>query len=457
MRWIRFVPVATASVIALPATLASAQTAPAPPAPAPSAPAASTPPAPTSPAPATAEPPPAPAAPAPAPGAAEPAPAKPHWYDAITFGAFVDTYASINYNFPRPQTQTSGLGGNQFRGFDVTNGFALNWLGVDASYAPDPIGGAISLRLGPAAHLYNPNDAGYGLELVKQAFVSWKPGGASGTVTLDLGKWDQPYGSEVADTQLNIVYSRSLLFWYAQPLYFTGLRFDWAPTAALDFKLFAANGWNESVSLNRGKTVGLQANWKPSSSSLVSVGYTVGPQQVDTLVVTCPAGSAADASGACASAANAPGGTTAVAIDRATSRMKHLADLVLDFTVAEKLRFLANADFGAEDRPGASTTTWYGANLAVRYAFDDVWSIAGRGEWLGDPDGWATQTFKKNTNLVDGNLTLGWAPNANFVVKLEQRLDWIDTDAGGALFQVGLNGTSQTQTTTMLGVVAKTN
>lgn len=399
------------------------------------------------------------ATPPPAPAAETPAaaPAKPHWYDAITLGAFVDAYGSINYNFPRPQTTTLGLGGNQFRGYDVTNGFALNWAGIDASYAPDPIGGTISLRAGPAAVLYNPTDAPYGLQLVKQAFVSWKPGGAMGSVTLDFGKWDQPYGSEVADTQLNIMYSRSLIYWYAQPLYFTGLRLDWAPSDKLDFKVFAANGWNQTVSMNRGKTVGLQVNWKPSATSLVSAGYAVGPQQSDTIVASCAPGTAPDAGGKCVTSANAPGGTTAVDVPGGASNLRHIADLVLDFTVAEKLRFLLNANFDAEDRTGTTTATWYGANLAVRYAITDIWSVAVRGDWLGDPDGWATQTFKKGTNLVDGTATLGWAPNANFLVKLEQRLDWVTTDANEALFQTGLTGSSHTQMTTMLGVVAKTN
>ncbi len=444
------------SCIAVVVLLAGSSTAIAqttPPVPAPVPPPPTAPPPGPSPAETAAPPPAAPAAPAPEAAA----PAKPHWYDAITLGAFIDAYGSVNYNFPRPQTQTSGLGGNQFRAFDVTNGFALNWVGFDASYAPDPIGATISLRLGPGAQIYNPTDAPYGLEFVKQAFVSWKPGGASGTVTLDFGKWDQPYGSEVADTQLNIIYSRSLLFWYAQPLYFTGLRFDWAPTAALDFKLFAANGWNESVSLNRGKTGGFQANLKPSAASLVSVGYAIGPQQPDTLVVTCAPGTAPAAGGACVQQASAPGGTSAVADDAAAARMKHLADLVVDVTVADKLRFLLNADFGAEDRPAASTTTWYGANLAVRYAITDIWSIAGRGEWMTDTDGWITQTFRKNTNFVDGTLTLGWAPNANFLVKLEQRLDWATADGGAALFQKNVSDTAQTQMTTMLGIVAKTN
>src|SRR5262249_50698003 len=154
----------------------------------------------------------------------------PKWYDAIAFDAFVDAYGSINYNFPKPQGPVSGVGGNGFRQFDVANGFALNWVGVNASYAPDPVGGTVSLRFGPGAAIYGGNDNLIGLQNVKQAFASWKPGGKDGTFTIDFGKYDQPYGSEVAESQLNINYSRSFLFTYAQPLFFTGLRFDWQAT-----------------------------------------------------------------------------------------------------------------------------------------------------------------------------------------------------------------------------------
>src|SRR2546421_356327 len=83
---------------------------------------------------------------------------------------------------------------------DAANGFALHWAGVNVSYAPDPVGGTVGLRFGPGAGLYNAGvDAANSLTYVKQAFVSWKPGG--GQVQLDLGKFDTWIGAEVADTQ----------------------------------------------------------------------------------------------------------------------------------------------------------------------------------------------------------------------------------------------------------------
>ncbi len=75
------------------------------------------------------------------------------------------------------------------------------------------MGGTLALRFGPSAKRYNSSclaqkcDAAYGLENVKQAFASWRPGGDSSPVTLDFGKFDTIYGAEVAESQDNINYT----------------------------------------------------------------------------------------------------------------------------------------------------------------------------------------------------------------------------------------------------------
>jgi len=130
------------------------------------------------------------------------------WYDSIEFSAFADAYFGLNYNFPKPQS-----GRNNLRAFDSSNGFALSWVGVNASYPADPVGATVSLRFGPTAHQIGTGclgddkaqcDSGQGLENVKQAFASWKPGGADSVLQLDLGKFDTPFGAEVAESHLNM-------------------------------------------------------------------------------------------------------------------------------------------------------------------------------------------------------------------------------------------------------------
>src|SRR5688500_11328141 len=150
-------PVAPQPAPAPPAPMppAVAPAPPPPPADAPPPPADAPLPAPPPPAPQPTEPPPA----APAPDVGPPADPEPDlppaaayveggdaWYDLIEFSAFVDAYASFNFNFPKPQ-----YGKNKLHAHDANTGFSLSWVGINASYPADPVGGTVSLRFGPTA------------------------------------------------------------------------------------------------------------------------------------------------------------------------------------------------------------------------------------------------------------------------------------------------------------------
>lgn len=409
---------------------ADAPAAPAAPAPAPAAAPA---------APAAAAPPAAPAAEAPKAPAAKP------WYEVVKIEAFADGYFSHNLNAPKPQAGTNGG-----RAFDNANGFSLAWVGLNASVAAEPVGGTVSLRWGPSTVAYTAGtDAAAGLANVKQAFASWKPGGKEGKLTLDFGKFDQPFGSEVADSQYNINYTRSLLYWYAQPLYFTGLRADYAATDTVDLKLFLVNGWNATIDNNASKSVAFQLNLKPSDTLLVALGAYAGAEQSDF--------SAGDPT------ATPP---TAPAEDSdAGSRYRILGDVVVDWAAAPTTRVLFNGDYGTEKiKVGGEdkTVKFYGANLALRQAFGDEWSAAVRGGYFADPDGFAVSGFtaagKKHT-LVDATATLGYTPTPNLVLKLDLRMDKA-LDSEGAedkVFAKKVGEGASAQTTATLGVVVTTN
>jgi len=362
--------------------------------------------------------------------------------DKISADAFVDAYGSFNANGPKPQGPVAAagvaVGGNSFRAFDVAEGFSVNWAGVNASYAADPIGGTIGLRMGPGATLYNAGpDNAYGLQYVKQAYATWKP---ADKLTLDFGKWDQPFGSEVADSQLNMNYSRSVLFWYMQPLFFTGLRVDYAATDQLDLKVFAANGWNNSIDNNRGKTFGAQVMFKPMDALVLYLGYVGGPEQAD-FVVGPPMG------GALALAGNVPD---------ANSHWRHMVDFVADINPTKELRFLLNADYRAEDSlpdamGGTHNESVYGANLVARYAFSDAFSAALRGEYYHDEHG-DTLGTGTSTDIEDGTLTLIYGVGNHLAFMLDGRMDF----ANNKIFQKNASDVTDNQFTATLGIIAST-
>jgi hypothetical protein len=449
-------------------TVASAQPAPAPPAPPAAPPGTETPAAPTEATPASEAapaPPPAPPADAPAeapaaePAAAAPdaAPAAKPWYESIKFNAFVDGYAALNYNFPKPQS-----GKNAFRAYDANNGFSLAWAGLNASYDPDPVGGTISLRFGPSTTIYSgaDNDS-VGLKYLKQAFASWKPVSA---LQLDFGKFDTIYGAEVAESHLNQNYTRGVLYWLAQPLFHTGLRATYTVNEQVALKAMVVNGWNHTIDNNAGKSYGLQLALTPADGLAAYIGWIGGPEQDDT--IHCDAGTAIDATtGQCAASTDpaATGGD----VDRGGANdpkaWKHLVDLVVTYAVNDSVGLVFNADYGTEGLRSATSdevthVKWYGAMLGARYQIDPVWGVGVRGEYYMDKDGYTTATGIKDLALATGTLTIEAKPTANLILRLDTRGDFA---VGGDTKEIFPKKTHddpvKSQITSTLGVVVTTN
>ena len=65
-------------------------------------------------------------------------------------------------------------------------------------------------------------------------------------------------GAENGDSQLNMNYSWPFLFWYGQPFFHTGFRVSAAVAKQLQVTAFVANGWNNTMDNNGGKTYGAQ-------------------------------------------------------------------------------------------------------------------------------------------------------------------------------------------------------
>jgi hypothetical protein len=391
------------------------------------------------------------------------------WYDSIEFSAFADAYASVNYNFPKPQ-----FGRNVLRAHDYSNGFALSWVGVNASYPADPVGATVSLRFGPTARQIGTGcladdkshcDSGEGLENVKQAFASWKPGGADSMFTLDLGKFETPYGAEVSESHLNMNYTRSMLY-VSQPVFHTGLRASFAVSDLFDFKVLAVNGWNNTIDNNVGKSFGAQLNFHLKNSEDadvvgISVGYLGGPEHDDTLVVHCGVGEQFSSSSTkCVSAPNNTTPSEGV-LDRASSNTKgwrHLVDLVVTANPIEQLRLVLNADYGLDSYRSDTGTNafdsspYFGVLLGARVAIVEEFGIAARGEYFRDTHGFINP-YTVTQNLVGGTLTLDYLPSEFLTIRLDNRLDWSDRQ----IFNKSIRDHVGNQFTTTLGVVAHTD
>ena len=175
------------------------------------------------------------------------------WYDAISFKAFVDAYASVNYNFPEAADEHQRAA--RLRR-ETTAGVAhLGRPGCELRP------GARRRHREPALRAERQHLCRPGRELRPASTSSGRPrrGSRSSKLQLDFGKFDTIYGAEVADGQNNFNSRAAALYWLAQPLFHTGLRASYAITDQLGLKALVVNGWNNTVDNNAGKTYGLQA------------------------------------------------------------------------------------------------------------------------------------------------------------------------------------------------------
>jgi hypothetical protein len=271
---------------------------------------------------------------------------------------------------------------------------------------------------------------------VKQAYATWKP---VDKLTLDFGKWDEPFGSEVADSQLNMNYTRSGLFWYYQPLFFTGLRVDYALSPMVDVKVFAVNGWNVTWDNNAGKTFGAQVVLTPVSQAVFYLGAAFGPEGTDTVggTMMMPTGSA-----------------------DANNHWRTLVDFVADINPTSALRLLANFDYRTETQPaGAPDISGFGMNLVVKYAVSDAFSASIRGEYLHDDHGTIFGTPDK-TDVEDGTLTLMYGVGNHLAFMLDGRYDTLsiaNTPPGfPGVFPKNTGDFASGQFTATLGLIAST-
>jgi hypothetical protein len=140
-----------------------------------------------------------------------------------------------------------------------------------------------------------------------------------------------------------------------------------------------------------------------------------------------------------------------------------LGDLVVRYRPLEVLELMLNANYGEQGTrtlaAGGDTLIrrqrYYAAMLALRYALDETWSLAGRGEYFADPDGLVAGISQ--LELVSGTLTLESRPADRLIVRLEQRADFaVEAEGSTLILPKGTRSSSSQQYTTTLGVVVMT-
>jgi hypothetical protein len=381
-----------------------------------------------------------PATEAPAAAATTPAPAAapaPTGLAALlgptTLSGFVDAYYGYNANQPASRT-------NALRNFDINSGqFGLNMLELIADKATDPtnrVGYHVALGFGQAMNLVNsgevgsPNIPGTPLggpavsnfdQYLKEGYLEYLAPAGKG-LKIDVGKFVTNAGSEVIESKDNWNYSRGLLFSWAIPYFHFGARASYSFNNKVSVSASLVNGWNNSVDNNTGKTVGFSLTVNPSKKWSIIENYYGGPEHANY-----------------------------------NGSFRNLSDTVITYTPNAKLSLMANYDYGRDHLVTSAAAgvppffvgpraVWSGLAGYLKYAFNDKYAIALRGEYFDDNQGFATGTSQE---LNEFTATFQRTIAKAIISRLEFRRDSSDA----RVFPRGLAGMVAGQNTVTVGVI----
>ena len=347
---------------------------------------------------------------------------------STTLSGFVDTY--YGYNANQPAGRQNGL-----RNFDINSGqFGLNMIELIADKAVDNtsrVGYHASLGFGQAMNLVNSTEVGPGAvpgsstsnfdQYLKEGYIAYMAPIGKG-LQINVGKFVTWNGAEVIETKDNWNYSRGLLFSWAIPYFHFGTSAKYAFNSKFAVTGFLVNGWNNSIDNNTGKTGGFSGAWTPNAKFSLIQNYTFGPEHLNY-----------------------------------NGAFRNLSDTIITYNPTAKLSLMANYDYGHDHFVTSAASgvppfvvgpraVWSGLAGYVKYAPNDKWAIALRGEYFDDNQGFATGTSQE---LSEFTATLQRTIAKSIITRLEFRRDMSDA----AVFQKGATSFIKTQNTVALGLV----
>src|SRR6266513_5631328 len=116
---------------------------------------------------------------------------------------------------------------------------------------------------------------------IDNLIINWTPARLS-TLSLSFGRFDAPFGFERDDEPLNLIPTSSYKFELARPVKFTGLMARYTLNTRVALIGIVANGWNEEVDNNSGKTGALKLQLFPAANVALGAGAVYGPEQEAT-------------------------------------------------------------------------------------------------------------------------------------------------------------------------------
>jgi len=328
-------------------------------------------------------------------------------------GMSIYLQGGYTFNFNNPDSMT-----NEQRVFDSkANTFLLDLAQIQFARDPEVGGLGYKLKLSygqtakfiHSAGLGNPNDE---FDLT-EAYVNYVAPLGSG-LKLQFGKFVTYHSAEVIEAKDNFNYSRSFLFNFAVPFTHTGVMAGYKFSDAFTANLYVVNGWDVATDNNNAKTFGVGLAVTPIEPLQFNFNFMYGPEQANN-----------------------------------TSNYRFLFDWVGAFKATKNLTFMANVDYGQEQKDplnGGKDSEWYGVAGYAKYDFTDAFSMAVRAEYFNDENGVRTGIAQE---LKEITLTADFKIAKNMLLRPEYRHDWSTQNA----FDSNKTFDTRSQDTVAVGVM----
>jgi hypothetical protein len=257
-----------------------------------------------------------------------------------------------------------------------------------------------------------------GLSYAEQAFVSAIIPLGRG-LEIDVGKFGTPVGIEDNEASANWNYSRSLLYFLAEPSYHVGVRVTYPVSETFAASLFWENGWDVNLLDGNGmRAFAAAATWDPTPKLEFVAVYMGGPER-QLSEPTNP-----------------------------TLSFRNELDLYARYQLSDRISLAGVGDYGRDASSGGAS--WGGVGGYLRIGVVPHLAAAVRGEHYLDGDGFTSGT-KQHLDELTTTIELRGDVNA---IKCVGRLEYRRDQSNTGFFPLGKNDLGSHQDTLGASLVA---
>lgn len=323
------------------------------------------------------------------------------YFKNLSINVYIDTYYSIDND------KSAGSNPRIFNSFSpYRDQISLNIAQLTLKYNDEKIRGTFTMHFGdiPDVNWEPYTKAKY----IQEANVGFSP---IKNLWIDGGYFLSHVGAE-SFPRYNFFSSFSLPANY-EPFLQSGLRIGYDFSDKFSASLYALNGFNMFEDNNKNKSAGAQLNYKPLPELNVVYNNILGNEQ--------PTGM--------------------------QGKTRTLNNLNFYVYPHEKIDIVASADFGLQENSNLSDSTktayFYGASLAGRYRFSNIFSASIRGDYFQDLDCIVSETLNNGRGVKANSLSLGfeYKPVENAYLRFEYR--YVILDGEQRIFEDNSNTRSE--------------